>query len=69
MGINSYRCFHRKCGVLLSIDKKELNKIIENPESGDSIKFISNKKEHICGKEIISETINIKYLNKTYKLI
>ena len=56
--IYSYRCFHRKCGVLLSIDKKELNKIIENPGSGESIKFISNKKLHNCGKELITEAIN-----------
>ena len=49
----SYRCKARKCGVIVSIDKKNFDKIIKH-ETNTNIEYkkVSNK-DHICNKNNI----------------
>ena len=59
----SFRCFHRTCKVLLTINKENIDKIIhkkENPENIE-ITYNTNSKEHYCIKNIK----NTKLLNIT----
>ena len=45
----SYRCFHRNCKVLITIDKINLLKINNNKNNeNNTIEYFTNNKEHIC---------------------
>lgn len=59
----SYRCYHRNCKVLLTIDKNNLLKIINNTnkENHETIEYNDNGKEHTCLKNSkVEEVKNIK---------
>jgi len=56
----SYRCYHRKYKVILTIDKNNIKKLIENQEGNDNIEiqYKLNNKEHTCPNIIKTENVN-----------
>ena len=60
----SYRCKVRKCGVIISIDKNNLEKIIKRePNTKIEYKKVSNR-DHICNKNnIITSSNNVQSSN------
>ena len=64
-GEYSYRCKVRKCGVIISIDKKNLDKIIKHePNTNIEYKKVSNK-DHTCNKnEIVTSSNNVQSSNQ-----
>ena len=63
-GEYSYRCKVRKCGVIISIDKNNLEKIIKGEQNTKiEYKKVSNK-DHICNKNnIITSSNNVQSSN------
>ena len=48
----SYRCFHRACKVLITINKENLLKIIiKNDQKNERIEYSTNNTEHSCIKK------------------
>ena len=49
----TYSCKSRKCGVIISIDADNLNKIINNITEGNFEYNMNSKKDHICIKILV----------------
>lgn len=67
----SYRCYHRSCKVLVTINKENLIKMINNnnSDSNETIEYTDNGKEHNCLKPTKTEEIkNIKTDIQTLEL-
>ena len=62
----SYRCFHRACKVLLTINKENLQKIIYKKDYPKDVEitYKTNNKEHSCFKAIKHTTLLIITTNK-----
>ena len=66
----SYRCYHRKCKVLITIDKTNIIKILNNNnENNLEIQYKTNDQKHICQDIIKTEKVNnIKTETKSIEL-
>ena len=55
----SYRCYHRKCKVLITIDKTNIIKILKNNNDNNlEIQYKTNDQKHICQDVIKTEKVN-----------
>ena len=69
-GNYSYRCYHRNCKVLITINKENLDKIKRNNNLDHKFEYTTNNKEHSCNptKPIIEDVNNVSTENETINL-
>ena len=65
-GNYSYRCYHRNCKVLITINKENLDKI----KNDNKFEYTTNNKEHSCNlnKPIIEDINNVNTENEIINL-
>ena len=59
----SYRCYHRACKVFITIQKDQIDKILNkgNISNEEDIEYKTNKKEHTC--QSIIKTTKLSEIN------